>query len=118
MCVCVYGTIADEVDSHSTAVVSGLCLWGWTWGWGGGWGCEGWSTFDYGPVCSAGLLDQVALYGADACVVPYGGDACYDGVYDMSAYDGGGVCDAVGFDVCDAGAVDAVGSAFDVGFFF
>jgi len=102
--------LADDADYHATAAVAGLCLWGWTWGWGGGWGCEGWSTFDYGPVCGAGLLDQVASYGVDAC---------YDvGAYDVAAYDGGGACDVAGFEICDAGAVDAVGSAFDVGFFF
>jgi len=99
----------DDADHPATTAVAGLCLWGWTWGWGGGWGCEGWGCFDYGPTCSAGALDQVVSYGADAC---------FDGVYDMSAYDGGGVCDAVGFEIGDAGAVDAVSSAFDIGGFF
>ena len=47
----------------------------------------------------------------------YSADACFDGLHDVVAYDGG-VCDAAGFEVCDAGAVDAVGSVFDVGFFF
>ena len=95
----------DDAEPHATAAVAGLCLWGWTWGWGGGWGCEGWSCFDYGPICGTEVLDQVAAYGTDACL-------------DVAAYDGGGVCDAAGFEICDAGAVDAVSSAFDVGGFF
>jgi len=107
LCVCYL--CADDEETHATSTVAGLCLWGWTWGWGGGWGCDGWSCFDYGPMCGVEVLDQVAAYGAEAC---------FDGVYDVCAYDGGGVCDAVGFEVCDAGAVDAVSSAFDVGGFF
>jgi len=101
-------TCADDADCHATAAVAGLCLWGWTWGWGGGWGCEGWSCFDYAPLCGAEVLDQVASYGADACL---------DGVYDVTTYDGG-ICDMAGFEICDGGAVDAVSSAFDIGFFF
>ena len=100
--------LLDGAESQATAEMAGLCLWGWTWGWGGGWGCEGWSCFDYGPACAAEVLDQAVMYSADAC---------FDGLHDVVAYDGG-VCDAAGFEVCDAGAVDAVGSVFDVGFFF
>jgi len=99
----VLSVLSDDVDSHSTMAMAGLCLWGWTWGWGGGWGC-----FDYGPLCGAEVLDQVAAYGADVC---------FDGVYDVTAYDGGGVCDTTGFEACDTGAVDAVTSVFDVGGF-
>jgi len=104
----VLSVLSDDVDSHSTMAMAGLCLWGWTWGWGGGWGCEGWGCFDYGPLCGAEVLDQVAAYGADVC---------FDGVYDVTAYDGGGVCDTTGFEACDTGAVDAVTSVFDVGGF-
>jgi len=97
-----------------TAAVAGICLWGWTWGWGGGWGCTaGWNTYaDYGPVhvgAGTGLVGDVAPYCTDVV-------QCYDG--DAVGYDMGAGCDGAGFEICDAGAVDAVSSAFDVGFFF